>query len=52
MATAKTKPTIQIINGETGEVIERDMTAEEITELETTLAQIAAEEAAKVEATE
>ena len=31
---AKTKPTVTIHNVETGEIIERDMTAEEILELE------------------
>ena len=38
------KPTIKIHNVETGEVIERDMTAEEIKQFEATIARNAAQD--------
>jgi len=50
---AKTKPTIKIHNVETGEIIERDMTTEEILEIEAKAekdAQLKAEAEAKAEA--
>lgn len=43
-------PIIKIHNTETGEIIEREMNAEELAQWETSQAEIAAEAAAKAEA--